>query len=104
MINLVLVFRELISCSRHPKATAFPTRKINKPLFLKPAHLPALWPRGGGADSDIFPLPPALKIFTLGTDMQEHAITIDRPMVLIPVEEYRELLAEAGYLKTPKDR
>jgi hypothetical protein len=28
-------------------------------------------------------------------------ITIDRPMVLIPLEEYRELLVEAGRLKTP---
>ena len=28
-------------------------------------------------------------------------ITIDRPMVLIPVEEYQELLFEAGHLKTP---
>jgi PHD/YefM family antitoxin component YafN of YafNO toxin-antitoxin module len=29
-------------------------------------------------------------------------ITIDRPMVLIPAKEYRNLLREAGYLKTPK--
>ena len=28
-------------------------------------------------------------------------ITIDRPMVLIPMEEYQELLFEAGHLKTP---
>ena len=28
-------------------------------------------------------------------------ITIDRPMVLIPLEEYQELLFEAGHLKTP---
>ena len=30
------------------------------------------------------------------------ALTIDRPMVLIPVDEYRSLLVEAGYLPTPK--
>ena len=29
-------------------------------------------------------------------------ITIDRPMVLIPLEEYQELLFEAGHLKTPR--
>ena len=28
-------------------------------------------------------------------------ITIDRPMVLIPLEEYQDLLFEAGHLKTP---
>lgn len=28
-------------------------------------------------------------------------ITIDRPMVIIPVEEYMELLKEAGHLPTP---
>jgi len=31
-----------------------------------------------------------------------HCVTIDRPMVLVPVEEYKELLEEAGYAKTPK--
>ncbi|MBT9147337.1 MAG: hypothetical protein DDT32_01091 [Syntrophomonadaceae bacterium] len=31
-----------------------------------------------------------------------HCVTIDRPMVLVPVEEYKELLEEAGYVKTPK--
>lgn len=31
-----------------------------------------------------------------------HPITIDSPMVLIPLEEYEELLAEAGYKITPK--
>lgn len=30
------------------------------------------------------------------------AITIDKPMVLIPVEEYEELLREAGDAPTPK--
>ena len=29
------------------------------------------------------------------------SIAINRPMVLIPMEEYRELLFEAGHLKTP---
>ena len=29
-------------------------------------------------------------------------ITIDQPMVLLPAEEYRTLLAEAGYVPTPK--
>ena len=29
-------------------------------------------------------------------------ITIDQPMVLIPLEEYQELLIEAGYLETPR--
>lgn len=57
---------------------------------------------GAAVFPGIFPLPPVLKIFTLVLSMQEHAITIDRPMVLIPAEEYRELLVEAGYLKTPK--
>ena len=28
-------------------------------------------------------------------------ITIDQPAVLIPLEDYRELLIEAGYLETP---
>jgi len=28
-------------------------------------------------------------------------ITIDRPMVIIPAEEYMELLKEAGYQSTP---
>ncbi|MCX5692322.1 MAG: hypothetical protein NTX47_01345 [Candidatus Omnitrophica bacterium] len=31
-----------------------------------------------------------------------HPITIDTPMVLIPIEEYKELLAEAGYKTTPR--
>ena len=31
-----------------------------------------------------------------------HPITIDTPMVLIPIEEYEELLVEAGYKTTPK--
>ena len=31
-----------------------------------------------------------------------HPITINKPMVLIPVEEYEELLAEAGYKTTPR--
>ena len=31
-----------------------------------------------------------------------HCVTIDRPMVLVPIEEYKELLEEAGYTKTPK--
>ena len=29
-------------------------------------------------------------------------IAIDRPMVLLPLEEYHELLVEAGYAPTPK--
>jgi len=29
-------------------------------------------------------------------------ITINRPMVLIPAEEYRALIEEAGYTPTPK--
>lgn len=29
-------------------------------------------------------------------------ITIDRPMVLVPVEEYEELLKEAGMSPTPQ--
>lgn len=28
-------------------------------------------------------------------------ITIDRPMVLVPLEDYRELLIETGHLETP---
>ena len=28
-------------------------------------------------------------------------ITIDRPMVIIPIEEYQELLRETGHLSTP---
>ena len=31
-----------------------------------------------------------------------HCVAIDRPMVLVPVEKYKELLEEAGYTKTPK--
>ncbi|MCD5383224.1 hypothetical protein LR066_00485 [candidate division WOR-3 bacterium] len=31
-----------------------------------------------------------------------HLITTDRPMVLIPIEEYKALLEDAGYIKTPK--
>lgn len=31
-----------------------------------------------------------------------HPITITKPMVIIPAEEYRELLEEAGYAPTPK--
>jgi PHD/YefM family antitoxin component YafN of YafNO toxin-antitoxin module len=31
-----------------------------------------------------------------------HPITINQPMVLIPAEEYRALLEEAGYAPTPK--
>jgi hypothetical protein len=30
-----------------------------------------------------------------------HPITVDQPMVLVRVEDYRTLLAEAGYLPTP---
>lgn len=30
-----------------------------------------------------------------------HPITVDQPMVLVPAEDYRTLLAEAGYLPTP---
>ena len=29
-------------------------------------------------------------------------VTIRKPMVMIPVEDYHTLLAEAGYLPTPK--
>ena len=31
-----------------------------------------------------------------------HPVTITQPMVLLPVDEYRTLLAEAGLLPTPK--
>ena len=31
-----------------------------------------------------------------------HPVTIDEPVVVIPVGDYRALLAEAGYLPTPK--
>ena len=31
-----------------------------------------------------------------------HPVTINQPMVLVPIKEYRTLLAEAGYLPTPK--
>ncbi len=31
-----------------------------------------------------------------------HPLTIDQPMVLVPAEVYRTLLAEAGYLPTPR--
>ncbi len=31
-----------------------------------------------------------------------HPVTIDKPMVLIPAEEYLMLLKEAGYKPTPK--
>ena len=31
-----------------------------------------------------------------------HSISIDRPMVLVSVEEYRKLLEEAGYVDTHK--
>ena len=30
-----------------------------------------------------------------------HPFTVNQPMVLLPTEEYRLLLAEAGYLPTP---
>ena len=30
-----------------------------------------------------------------------HPLRIDRPVVVLPAEEYRMLLAEAGYLPTP---
>jgi len=29
-------------------------------------------------------------------------VTIDEPVVVIPLDDYRSLLAEAGYLPTPK--
>ena len=31
-----------------------------------------------------------------------HPVTISEPVVVIPVDDYRTLLAEAGYLPTPK--
>lgn len=31
-----------------------------------------------------------------------HPVTIQEPIVLLPVKEYRLLLLEAGYLPTPK--
>lgn len=31
-----------------------------------------------------------------------HPVTIDEPVVLVPVDEYRTLLAEAGYVSTPR--
>ena len=31
-----------------------------------------------------------------------HPVTIDQPVVVIPVDDYRALLVEAGYLPTPK--
>ena len=31
-----------------------------------------------------------------------HPVTINKPMVLIPAEEYLALLEEAGYTPTPK--
>lgn len=31
-----------------------------------------------------------------------HPVTIDKPMVLIPADEYYTLLKEAGYMPTPK--
>ena len=31
-----------------------------------------------------------------------HPVTIDEPAVVIPLNDYRTLLAEAGYLPTPK--
>ena len=31
-----------------------------------------------------------------------HPVTIDEPVVVIPVGDYRTLLAEAGYLPTPR--
>ncbi len=31
-----------------------------------------------------------------------HPVTIDKPMVLVPAEEYLMLLKEAGYKPTPK--
>lgn len=31
-----------------------------------------------------------------------HPVTIDKPMVLIPAEEYLVLLEESGYTPTPK--
>ena len=31
-----------------------------------------------------------------------HPVTINEPVVVIPVGDYRTLLAEAGYLPTPK--
>ncbi len=31
-----------------------------------------------------------------------HPVTIEKPMVLIPVEEYLMLIEEAGYKPTPK--
>ena len=31
-----------------------------------------------------------------------HPVTIDKPMVLIPADEYYMLLKEAGYMPTPR--
>ena len=38
----------------------------------------------------------------MNTHLTSSAVTIDRPMVLVPVEEYQNLLAEAGYIATPR--
>ena len=38
----------------------------------------------------------------MSTTQLPHSINIDRPMVLVPTEEYRGLLEEAGYIDTPK--
>ena len=35
-------------------------------------------------------------------DALNKAITIDQPMVIIPTEEYKLLLREAGFTSTPK--
>jgi len=34
--------------------------------------------------------------------LTRHPITINKPMVLIPVKEYEDLLVEAGYKTTPR--
>lgn len=31
-----------------------------------------------------------------------HPVTIEEPVVVLPVEEYRTLLAEAGHVPTPR--
>ena len=38
----------------------------------------------------------------MSTSKLLNPLTIDEPAVLIPLDEYRALLAEAGYLPTPR--
>ena len=38
----------------------------------------------------------------MSTSKLLHPVTIDEPVVVLPMDDYRALLAEAGYLPTPR--